>query len=180
PLHEIVPRHRAVVGIAKAHDGLHALGGAAVAPVLGTPASVVARLQSGLPLLGAQRLELGRRGPAMIGAAVGEHLVDDLAIAVEALRLVVRTLVRIEAEPGHAVEDGLDRLLRGSLQVGVLDPQHEGALVMPGIGPGEERGAGPADVEVTRRAGGEAGAHGATLRGALPRTGSGVRHGSEL
>src|SRR5690606_40567649 len=137
-------------------------------------------LRPATQLLGAQRREAGGRGPAMIGAAGGEHLDDDLAIAVEALRLVVGTLVRIEAEPGHAVEDRLDGLLRGALQVGVLDPQHEGALVVPGIGPGEERGAGPADVEVARRAGGEAGAHRATLRGALPRAGSGVRHGSEL
>src|SRR5690606_35614460 len=98
----------------------------------------------------------------------------------ETLRLVERPLVRIEAEPGHAVEDRLQRLRGRALQVGVLDPQHEDALVVAGVGPGVERGARPADMQETRGAGSETGAYGTARRSAALLPGNLVRHGWRL
>ena len=62
---------------------------------------------------------------------------NDLAIAVETLRLEVRALVGIEAEPRHAVEDHTHRLFRGALAVGVLDAQDELAARAARVQPAE-------------------------------------------
>ena len=74
-----------------------------------------------------------------------------------ALRLEVRRVrtgnhrpfVPIEAKPPQAVENAADHGLRRSLDVGVLDAEHEHAAVAAGEQPVEERGAGAADVKVT-------------------------------
>jgi hypothetical protein len=47
------------------------------------------------------------------------------AVALDPVRLVDRAFVVLELEPGHAVEDGLQRLRRGALAVGILDAQDE-------------------------------------------------------
>src|SRR5439155_15453909 len=70
----------------------------------------------------------------------------------EMLHLKDRTLVPVEPEPGHRVED---RLLRGfarALEVGVLDAQDELAAVLSRVRPGEESGPRRADMEVAGRA----------------------------
>ena len=63
----------------------------------------------------------------------------------------VGPLVPIEPEPAQAVENPFDHLRRRSLDVGVLDAQHEHAAVTTREQPVEERRARAADVEVAGR-----------------------------
>ena len=79
--------------------------------------------------------------------ARGEHLLDHLAVPLDARELVDGVAVPIEAEPGQAVEDRGNRRLGGALAVGVLDPQQHLAAVAAGVEPVEQRGAAPADVQ---------------------------------
>ena len=76
---------------------------------------------------GAHLLELLLGAVAAVGVAAREQLVDDLLVAVEALGLVERTLVVIEPRPFHAVQNLLDGLGRGALEIRILDAQHERA-----------------------------------------------------
>ena len=48
----------------------------------------------------------------MVRLAVAQELLDDLAVTLHALRLVERTLVVLEPEPAHAVENRLHGFLR--------------------------------------------------------------------
>jgi hypothetical protein len=81
------------------------------------------------------------------------------SIAVEALRLKVRaagpsdvwSLVPIESEPTHPVEDAGHHVGRRSLNVCVFDSEDEGPTVTPRVQPVEERGARAADVQVAGR-----------------------------
>src|SRR5690606_20417661 len=98
------------------------------------------------------------RAVAAIRRALRKHPLDDLCITIEALRLIDRRLVRVDAEPRKAFENRVDRGLRRALAVGVLDAQEVGAAVVASIEPGVERRADAADVEVAGGARGEAGA----------------------
>src|SRR5947209_9806681 len=62
------------------------------------------------------------------------------------------TLFRSEREPAHAVENRLDRVLRRTLDVGVLDAQNKGPLLMTRERPREKRGTRAAKVQVPGRA----------------------------
>ena len=96
----------------------------------------------------------------MVGLALAQELLDDLAVPLHPLRLVERTLVVIEAQPLHALEDRVDGLGGGALAVGVLDAQDERAAVTARVQPAEQGRADPADVQHAGGAGGEAGADG--------------------
>jgi len=93
------------------------------------------------------RLELLGRAPAAIDGSGGEQRLGARSVEVQALALMVRTLVPGEAEPAEALEDGARRLLARALAVGVLDAQHEGAAVVAREEVAEERGADASDVE---------------------------------
>jgi len=125
---------------------------------LGPPAAVVAPLLAACMLRFLDRFELLRAREAAVCGAVGEHLVDDLAIAVEPLHLVDRTLVAVEAEPMHGREDLVDRILRRAGDVGVFDAQDEFAAVVARVGPRVQRRAGRAQVQKAGRRRGNAGA----------------------
>ncbi len=71
----------------------------------------------------------------MVGVTAGQQLRCDLAIPVQALHLVERTLVVIETQPVHSVQDRLGGGLRGSLDIGVFDAQNELAAGFARIGP---------------------------------------------
>src|SRR6202034_151920 len=88
---------------------------------------------------------------AVIRRARREHAANDLAIAVETLRLEVRAGVGIEAQPGHAVEDHAHRLIRRALAVGVLDAQDEFPAHAARVQPAEERRTHAADVQHSGR-----------------------------
>ena len=77
-------------------------------------------------------------------------------VAVEAVRLVEGTLVPVQAEPLHALEDRLRHLIAGAVAVGILDTEHEHPALLADVEPVEERGAGASDVEVAGGAGCEA------------------------
>ena len=62
-----------------------------------------------------------------------------------------RPLVPVETEPAQAVENAVDHFARRSLGVRVFDAQHERAAVPAREEPVEQRRAGAADVQVTRR-----------------------------
>ena len=61
--------------------------------------------------------------------------------------LVDNVAVPIEAEPFHAVDDGVDGGLGGALAVGVLDAQHHLAAMAPGVEPVEKRRARAANMQ---------------------------------
>src|SRR5690606_31180445 len=86
-------------------------------------AAVVAGLLPARLRGGTHRLDLLLRAVAAVCGALGKHPLYDLGIAWKALRLVDGRLVRVEAEPREPVEDRVDRSLRRTLAVGVLDAQ---------------------------------------------------------
>src|SRR5439155_19641966 len=108
----------------------------------------------------AQRFELLRRRVAAVRETTLEHVVEDCLVARKPLHLIVRSLVVVEVQPRHGIENRLDRLLGGALDVGVLDAQDELSTVMARERPREERGAGTAQVQETGGARREAGANG--------------------
>ena len=69
----------------------------------------------------------------------------------EVRALIHDVLVPAEAEPVEALEDRARALVGAARAVGVLDAQQELAAVVLGVEPVEERRAGAADVEVSRR-----------------------------
>ena len=117
-----------------------------------------------------------RRAEAVVGVPmlhqpVGRLLVEFLALALDvgavvaalavgdraAIRVDLRPLVPVEAEPGQPLGDAGERALDQALAVGVLDPQHHGAAVVACEEPVEERGVRRADMEIAGRAWREAG-----------------------
>ena len=142
--HDVDDGRVALVGDAQA-DGAGAL-------VLAAEAAVAVRLLV--------RADLVRPGGRPVRVAAGEELLDDLAVARRALRLEDRLAVPVDPEPLERLEDLRDVLGRGALAVGVLDPQHQLALVAAREQPVVEGGAGAADVEGAGGRRGEADAHG--------------------
>ena len=86
-------------------------------------------------------------GEVAIGEAHFEHGLGSLTMEVEALGLFV-FLVPVEAQPAEAFKDGLDAQVGVALDVGVVEAQDHGALIMTGVKPVEDEAAGRADVEV--------------------------------
>ena len=155
----VVPADDAVGRAAEADHRLHAgrrLGQRLAR--LGAPAAVVLRLLAAFALRLAHGIELFRRRVAAVRLAVGEHLRHDLLVTVHALHLVERALVVAEFKPVHRLQDAVDRFLRGTRDVGILDAQDELASVAAGVGPREEGGAGAADMQETGGRGSETGA----------------------
>jgi hypothetical protein len=124
-------------------------GGSAFGPRIGAVAPFA--LEPERPPLGLRPLApglqfLGRQIAAVGGAAL-DQLVRDLGVARLILRLEMDLLVPVEPEPGEPVEDHVDRFLGRARLVGVLDPEQRLAAVVAGVEPGEQPGAGVADVE---------------------------------
>ena len=156
-LHLVVPRHCAVERVLEAD---YAIGHVAVTGVLFAIGAVVARLffrgERGLT----NRIEFLAGLVGVVRGASGDHLLGDFAVAVETLGLVDRTFVVAQAQPVHRFQDRVDRRLGAALAVGILDPQHELAARVARGQPAVQRGAGAADMQITGRAGSEAGADG--------------------
>src|SRR2546421_3642462 len=143
PVHQVLHHHRAIQGIAKTYYRIDSLAErAAIAADAG-----VARLLLARDLLLAQRIQFLLRAVTVIGAAGLQHAPDDFAVTIETLRLIVRTLVRVEPEPGHALENHPHRLRGGALAVRVLDTQNEPAARAPRVQPAEQRRARAANVQ---------------------------------
>ena len=60
------------------------------------------------------------------------------------------TLIPVNAQPLHGVEQLLVAFLAVAGSIGVLDPEHHGATGVPGIGPVEQRGTDQAHVRGAR------------------------------
>src|SRR6202012_3522051 len=92
--------------------------------------AVVAPLLAARLLLVLHAVEVVRRAVAVVGRAGREHLADDRLVAIQALHLVDRAFVVLQAQPLHRGDDLVDRILRRARDVGVLDAQHELAAVV--------------------------------------------------
>ena len=125
--------------------------------------AVVGRGRARGPCLVAERIELFRCRKRVVGRAVFDELVGDLLVALEASRLAVSavgsadfdSLIPVEAEPAHRVQDVGCVLRRAALFVGVVGPQDHRAALRPHEEPVVERGAGTTDVQVAGRRRGE-------------------------
>ena len=156
PVDQVIDHHRALERIAEAHHRRHAR---ARLPAIAAAAGI-ARLLLARELLLAQRIELLLGAVAVIRMSRGQHVADHGAIAVEALRLVVRALVGGESEPRHALEDHPHRLLGGALAIGILDAQHEPAAGPARVEPAVKRRADAPHVEHAGGARGKSGDYG--------------------
>ncbi len=87
-------------------------------------------------------------GEVAIGEALGEDGFGLLAVQGQAFGLLV-LFVPGETQPAQSLEDGLDAGLGVALDIGVVEAQHHGSVVVAGIEPVEDEGAGAADVEKT-------------------------------
>ncbi len=154
-LHGILDHGLAALRRLEANDRRHA--GRRVRRLAVAPAAVVAHRHAGLALRVAHLLEFLGRGVAVIGLAHGQHLLRHLGVPRRARELVGDLAVPRQAEPGQAVEDGVDGRRRGARAVGVLDAQQVLAAVVAGEQPVEQGGARAADMQVAGRRGGEAG-----------------------
>ena len=86
---------------------------------------------------------------AIVGMSGSQQLRGALAIHFHTLGLVVGTLIPIEAEPAHALQDAVNHLRGRALEIGVLNAQDERAAMMAGEQPVEQRGARAAHVQVS-------------------------------
>ena len=92
----------------------------------------------------------------IVGMSGGQQLRGALAIHFHALGLMVGTLVPVEAEPAHALQDAVNHLRGRALEIGVLNAQDQRAAVMASEQPVEQRGARAAHVQVSGGRGREA------------------------
>ena len=111
-------------------------------------------------------LQLLLRAEAEIGLAFLHQSLGVLAIQLEAIALAIGcvraadigTLVPIDAEPLEIVEKLVLEARLAARKIGVLDAQHHDAAGLTGKEPVEERSAGVADVQLSRRRRSEANA----------------------
>ena len=141
---DVVDDGLALVGHAQAH-------GALVLRLAAEAAVGAVALLVGLDVVG--------RGGRAVGVPGVEQALQDLLVAVGARDLRDRPLVVVDLQPAQRVEDLLDVLGRRALAIGVLDAQDQRAALPARDEPVVERGAGAADVQLSRRAGGEANTH---------------------
>jgi hypothetical protein len=156
-LHRVVPRDDAVVRVAKADHRRDARRRRHSLRVLRPPAAVVARLLAARLLRRAQRVELFGGHVVAIREAARDQIVERGAVSVHPLRLEVRTLVVVEAEPGHRVDDRLHCFRGRAFGVGILYAQDERAAMPARERPRKQRGADVAEMQEARRTGREAG-----------------------
>ena len=108
------------------------------------------RAPLGLRLLAARGQFLGRQ-EAAIGMAALDQRVGDLGMARGPLELEHRRFVAVEAKPGQAVENRVDRRLGRAGAVGILDTKQILAAVMAGEQPVEQGSARTADMKIAGR-----------------------------
>ena len=86
------------------------------------------------------------RREVAIGPTLFEQFVGRRRVLLGVIRLEIRPLVVIEAEPLQTFENSPDHLFAGSLDVRVLDAENEFAAGLAGKQPVEQCGAPPADM----------------------------------
>ncbi len=154
PAHQILEHHLPVRRVAEAHHRANALG----RWILTVAAqAVISRLFLGHHLLGPQRIEPFPAAIAPIGRPLRKHTFNDLPVTIKTLGLIIRTVIVLEAEPRHALEDGLDVFVGRALPVGILHPQDESPALAARVEPGKQRRAGAADMQMASGTGSETG-----------------------
>src|ERR1039457_640531 len=104
---------------------------------------------SGVPNDGSLSLGCLSMREVPIGKALGENGFSLPSVQAKALRLLV-LFVPGEAQPAQSFKDRPDAGLGVALHIGVVQPQHHGSLVVAGIEPIENKGAGAAHMQKTR------------------------------
>ncbi len=89
-----------------------------------------------------------RGGEVAIGKTLGEDAVGCGAVQCQALRLLV-LFVPVQAQPAESFEDGLDAGIGVALDIGVIEAQHHGSVVVARVEPVEDEGTRAADVKKT-------------------------------
>ena len=70
-------------------------------------------------------------------------------------RLPPHFAVPFQAQPGQILLDRIDELRAAAAGIDVLDPQQEAPARRPGTRPGEQRGMGVTEMQISGRAGSE-------------------------
>ncbi len=152
--HVVIEHHGAFGRVAETDD----VGGVGRVIVITMAAlAVVTGLLAVGHLAFAQRFQALLGAVALVGAAIRQHLIDQAVVAIETLGLVVGALIPVQLQPFHTLDDGVDRLLGGTFQIGILDTQHELTALILCKQPGIECGTGTADMQEAGRAGSKTG-----------------------
>src|SRR5207253_10683490 len=88
-----------------------------------------------------------------VGLALGLQSLGVLLVEGQACALEDRTFIPVQPHPLQAVQDGLDRLRRRPLAIGIFNPEDEDSFFMSGKKPVKEGRTDPPDMEVASRAG---------------------------
>ena len=105
---EVVELHGALGRVPEPYDIRLVRG---VLGVIVAAVAVIAGLLALFELLLAERVNALLGAVALVGKALREHVVDNRVVAVKALRLIVRALVPVKAQPLHRLDDGVSSLL---------------------------------------------------------------------
>ncbi len=156
-LDAVVEHHAAFGGVLEAD---HPVGIVAVRQVQIPRAAVVARLLLGGHRRLAHRVEFFLALVGVVRLALGHQLLGHLAITIDAVGLVDRAFVVVQAQPVHRLQNRVDGGLGAALAIGVLDAQDEVAATVPRLQPAIQRSARTADVQIAGGTGGETGTAG--------------------
>src|SRR5204862_5963802 len=95
------------------------------------------------------RGELFGGGVAAIGAVFAQQRLGHVPVTLRARELEKWLSVPVQPKPIKTAEDGRNGFGRGSLAVGIFDPQQESATRVTRVKPVEEGRARAADVQIT-------------------------------
>src|SRR6185369_575462 len=144
PLDEIVEGGDSIMrGLEANHEGLVRDSSGKIAA-----GSVVFRLSPFCERFFTLRLKLLGSAVASVRLPFREKLLDLFLVEREVLRLVVWPFVPIQTKPLHPLQNGVDRLLRRTGYVGILDAENEGPAEFPGEKPVEQRCTCSADMQI--------------------------------
>jgi hypothetical protein len=90
-------------------------------------------------LLFPKRRELFLRAIAPIGLTVVQPLVDYLSVTIKSLGLIERSLVGVQSQPGHAIQNRVDVFLCRPFSIRIFDAQDELSIMVPCVQPAIER-----------------------------------------
>jgi hypothetical protein len=96
---------------------------------------------------------------AVICLSLGQKVRNKLPIDFITLRLKKRTFIPIKTQPFQTFQNGLRGFIGGARLVGIFYAEHKDTALLPGKKPIEKGGPGPADMQISGRAGGEAGSY---------------------
>jgi hypothetical protein len=102
-------------------------------------------------------LDVGAGAETGIQQVASGQRIQRRAIRRQVLRLHTNVAIPVEAQPCQVLQDGGSEFGAAAARVDVLQPQQEAATRLARAAPGEQRTERVAEMQVTGRAGGEAG-----------------------